>query len=140
MPLRRHEVTLDTGGPLEVTFEALPFEWPRSRWETLELVTTRETGWRDMVDFVVSRLLLLFNGAHGRVERGLDGLQVQYVQGTGHAPFFVTDWRGNSSEFVMEPENGLEIREIHGSASEDDPLGDAHREVRVRLIPTEDPA
>lgn len=134
MPLRRHEVTLGVGLGDEVTVECLPFNWPRNNWEILELQITRETGWYPAVSAVITKLRNLYGGARGQMVSGLSGIIVQYVEGTGHTAFTVTDWRGNSGSFVFVPDDGLVIREIHGSASDADPLGSAYHEIDMRLV------
>ncbi|MDR7496849.1 MAG: hypothetical protein QN174_07820 [Armatimonadota bacterium] len=129
MPLQRGEITIDT-----VTIEAEPFEWPRSAWEMLELRVTERTGWARLSASVVASLRALYNGAHGSVEAGLRGLIVQYAAGTGSAPFAVTDWRGNTGQFVFAPDNGLELQEIHGSGDEAAPLSGGYWTGTIRLV------
>lgn len=134
MPLRRNEITIGVGGANEVTIEVLPFEWPRNNWEILELNADRETGWATVTSAVVTKLKNLYNGARGQLLDGLSGLIVQYVEGTGGVAFTVTDWRGNTGSFVFVPNEGLEVREMHGSATEVDPLGSAFHEATLRLV------
>lgn len=116
--LLRHEITIDFGGSNELTVEFRPFSWPLSDWEILRLVGDQETGWRDLVDSAMIKLEALFNGAHGTVEQGLKGLVVQYVEGTGRAPFVIVDWRKNAGVFVFAPNDGLQREEIHGAAGD----------------------
>jgi hypothetical protein len=116
MPLTRDQITLDVGGGDEVTLECEPFNWPRNTWEVLEIKATRTVGWYALSGAAITALLALFNGAHGGVESGLTGLIVQCAPGTGHASFTVTDWRGNTGSFVFQPNDGLELDEIPGSA------------------------
>ncbi len=118
MTLGRNEVTIDYGGANEVTIEVIPFNWPRSDWENLILTGDSSTGWRDLIDSAISKLKALYNGAHGSTERGLKGTIVQYVEGTGHSPFVVLDWRGNSGLFAFSPDNGMAFEEIHGAAGD----------------------
>jgi hypothetical protein len=113
--LQRHQWSIDDGGADNVVVEFLPAEWPRSPWEVLQLVADRETGWRDIDETVAGKLRRLFNGAHGTAERGLRGLIVQYVEGTGRGPFYVADWTGRVGLFVFLPDTGLELAEVHGA-------------------------
>ena len=122
MPLTRGQV--DVGG---VVFEVEPFEWPRSAWEVTELRVTREAGWRYLTPAAAASLRSQFNGAHGSTQKGLKGSVVQYAEGTGGPQVNVSDWRGNSGAFAYLPDNGLELREIAGSA--DDPEGPYHEAV-----------
>ncbi len=121
MPLTRNQVDIAVGDANEVVLEAKPFNWPRSNWELLEVVGDQETGWKYLTDANVTKLRALYNGAHGTVDRGLKGLIVQYVEGTGRASFTITDWRGNTGLYVFVPDTGLELQEIHGAA--DDGIG-----------------
>lgn len=134
MPLARNEVTLGVGGANEVTLEVLPFNWPGNVFEFLQLQINDETGWRFATTAVVTKLRNLYNGAHGQVLRGLAGPIVQFAEGTGGAAFTVTDWRGNTGQFVFVPTDGLEVEEIHGSASDTDPLGSAYHRITLRLV------
>lgn len=134
MPLERGQVTIDVGGAHESTLECEPFEWPRSPWELLELRLSRDTGWASLPKSVVDSLNALYDGAHGNVERGLAGLIVQYLAGTGPLPFLVEDWRGNSGYGVFVPDDGLEFIEVHGAAAEDDLLGGGYWTATIRII------
>lgn len=125
MPLTRGQVEI--GG---VTLEAEPFEWLRSNWEILEIRASRETGWRYITPAALASLNAQYNGAHGSVEEGLKGLIVQYVEGTGGPAVTVTDWRGNTGPHAWLPDNGLELREIPGTA--EDPAG-PYYEATIRL-------
>lgn len=131
MPLTRHQVTVGVGGANEVTIEVEPFEWPRHNWEILDLQASRETS---LITADLTKLRNLYNNAHGQILRGLAGLIVQFVEGTGGAAFTVTDWRGNTGSFVFMPDEGLDIQEVAGSADEALPLGSAYHEVRLRLV------
>jgi hypothetical protein len=123
--LQRNQVFIAYGDPNEVILEAMPFEWPLNLWEILELHFTEETGWGSLHDYSpvqpasgnVTRLRALYNGSHGTVEKGLKGNVVQVVQGTGHSPFTVKDWRGNTGTYVFQPDTGLDVLEIHGAAA-----------------------
>lgn len=135
MVLSRHDITIDFGGANVVTLECEPFNWPKTLHERLELRITQETGWKDLDGAAKARLEAIFNGARGQVVEGLKGLLVQFVDGTGHTAKIVKDWRGNSGRFVFEPNDGLEIEEIHGSASESAPLSHAYHEGVLKLVP-----
>jgi hypothetical protein len=132
--MARHEITLDDGGANEVTLEVLPFEWPRSVFELLQVQASEVTGWRYATGAVVVKLKALYGGAHGQVLRGLGGPIVQYAETTGGAAFTVTDWRGNTGTFAFVPVDGLTIEEIHGSADEGDPTGSAFHRLTLRLV------
>lgn len=103
--LARHSIQV---GSITVTCE--PFNWPRNAWEFLEFRFTEASGPLDGAS--VSTLERYYGGAHGSVHRGLAGLLVQYVGGTGGPPVKVTDWRGNTGEFAFAPNDGLIVREI----------------------------
>lgn len=133
--MARHDIIIDDGGPNEVTLECEPFLWPRTLHEAIELHLTRETGWRYLDTVALAKLEAIYNGARGQVIDGLAGLLVQYVDGTGSVAFAVTDWRGNIGTFVFQPNDGLVIEEIHGSAADDDPDGSAFHTATIRLIP-----
>lgn len=132
MPLTRHQITIDAGGPNEVTIEVEPFEWPRNPWEVLEFRASRDTH---LSSDAVTKLQASYNGAHGQVLQGLDGLIVQYVENTGGPAITVMDWRGNSGLFAWLPDTGLEVEEIPGTASEAAPTGPALYTVTGRLVP-----
>lgn len=113
-----------------VVLEAEPFEWFRSNWEVLEIRASRETGWRYLSPSAIASLNGQYLGAHGSVANGLKGLIVQYLEDTGGPAVQVTDWRGNTAGCAYLPGNGLELREIHGTA--DDP-GGPYYEATIRL-------
>jgi hypothetical protein len=111
----RYEIELDSlseilGAPR--VLECEPFEWPESTWQILELRITDRTGWKTLTTAAVTDLRALYNGAHGQVDEGPSGLLVQYVQGTGGPAFTVTDWRGNTGQFCLAPDDGLQIEEL----------------------------
>lgn len=133
--MARHEITIDLGGPNAVTLECEPFNWPKNLHQRLELRITQETGWKTLDGAAKARLEAIFNGGRGQVVEGLAGLLVQFVDGTGHIAIMLQDWRGNSGSFVFEPNDGLEIEEIHGSASESAPLSHAYHEGVLKLVP-----
>jgi hypothetical protein len=116
------------------TYEAEPFEWPRSAWELLRVRLTTTTGWRYLTKVNLDALNVLYNGAQGGVTSGLKGLIVQYVEGTGPAAsFVVSDWRGNSGSFVFVPVTGLRVEEVHGAA-EDAPLTGGFWTAEIELV------
>ncbi len=125
MPLTYGQVQIGT-----VVLEAEPFEWPPSAWAVLEIRVSRTAGWRYLGPSAAAALRAQFNGAHGAAEAGLAGLVVQYAEGTGGPAVAVTDWRGNSGTFAWIPDNGLELREIPGTA--EDPAG-PYYEATIRL-------
>ena len=134
MVLGRHEITIGVGGANEVTLEVLPFNWPTSVFEILQVQADDRTGWKAATSAVVTKLRTLYNGSHGQVLRGLAGPIVQFAEGTGGAGFTVTDWRGNTGTFVFVPDEGLEVEEVHGSADEAAPLGSAFHRLTIRLV------
>lgn len=134
MPLTRGQIEIDGGGANVVVIEAEPFSWPRSAWEVLELQVTERTGWVTLTAGAVAILQALYNGAQGSVTAGLRGLIVQYVQGTGGAPFAVEDWRGNTGQAVFMPGTGLEITEVAGMGDEADPLQGGYWTGTLRLV------
>lgn len=134
MPLGRNEITIAKGTANEVTLEVRPFNWPRSVFEVLEVQGNDKTGWAKADSAAIAKLRAQYNGAHGQIIRGLKGLIVQYAEGTGSAQFQVEDWRGNLKNFVFAPDDGLVIEEIHGSASENAPLGSAFHTLTIRLV------
>lgn len=111
MPLGRHEITIGT-----VTIEVLPFEWPDTPWKMLELELSEATGWRDMTGATFDALKTYYNEAEGTVVDGVAGILVQFVTGYASQEVTITDWRGNTGTFVFKPNDGLDIKEIHGSA------------------------
>jgi hypothetical protein len=127
--LQRYMIVVDFGGPNQVVLECLPFEWPISRWQTLELSFTAETGWNRLDSTAYQRLLNIYNGARGAVESGMSGLIAQYFPGTGQAnSVLVMDWRKNSGRFVFHPNDGFTREKIHEIQSE------AHYTGRLALV------
>ena len=130
MSLTRGQIQIDS-----TVLEAEPFEWPRSAWEILEVKLTLRTGWRWLTKSALDTLNGLYNGAQGSAVPGLTGLLVQFLAGTGSAPFTVTDWRGNTGSFVFSPGDGLKADEVQGAA-EDDPSSGGHWTGTLRLVQT----
>lgn len=129
MTLMRNQVTVDG-----ITFNAEPFEWPRSLWEVLEIKLTTRTGWHDLTAGNLASLNALYNGAQGSAEMGLEKWLVQYIGGTGPtSSFTVTDWRGNTGSFVFRPNDGFAVEEVQGAA-EAAPLTGGFWTATIRLL------
>lgn len=120
MPLAYGEIQIGT-----VVLQPEPFEWPKNNWEILELRITDEMGWATLHRSVLDVLLGYYNNSYGRIERGLSGNLVQYVIGFASAVVSVTDWRGNTGQFVFVP-NEFEYEEIPGS--------NGYYTARIRLL------
>lgn len=129
MALLRNQVTVDG-----VTFNAEPFEWPRSNWEVLEIKLTTRTGWHDLTAANLAALNALYNGAEGSAEKGLEGWLVQYIGGTGGGTVSVSDWRGNSGSYVFRPNDGLVVEEVQGAAESMTPLSGGFWTATIRLL------
>lgn len=121
----RYEVQIGS-----VLLEVEPFEWPANNWQVLELIISERMGWRRLTTAALASLRTLYGGAHGRVFEGSTGLLVQYIEGTGGAPFTVSDWRANSGSFVFSPDDGIEVEEI----AVDEGSGSGYYRGRLRLV------